>query len=430
MDDKVRATARLYALQNAALHGGRADPKAVLAKVMSQHPEARREARALIPAIEALVAEIDALGPDAQRALLEKEAPQLLERKGGERERPVLPPLPGAEEGKVVMRLAPYPSGPLHIGNGRMAVLNDEYAKRHKAKLLLVFDDTIGSEEKIPVLEAYDLIREGLEWLGVKVHGAPIYKSDRIPLFYDWARKLLSLGLAYVCQCPAERLRANREQGLACDHRSQTPEEGLDGFEKMLSGAYTEGTAIVRLKTDMQDRNPAFRDRVLLRIAERAHPRPEIGTKYRVWPMLEFSWAVDDHLLGITHILRGKDLVIEDQMEAFIWTKMGLPKAHFGHFGMLRIAEMKLSKSKSLKEVRSGEFEGWHDPRTWSLQSLEKRGIRPEAVRDFILSFGLSQSDIEVPAENLYTENRKLVDREANRYFFVADPVAVQATGL
>ena len=98
----------------------------------------------------------------------------------------------------------------------------------------------------------------------------------------------------------------------------------MEEWERMLSGEYSEGEAAVRLKTDMKDPDLAFRDRVLLRISERPHPR--VGTKYRVWPMLEFSWAVDDHLLGITHVLRGKDLMMEDKMERFMWKLLGWPE--------------------------------------------------------------------------------------------------------
>lgn len=425
MEEAARA-ARLLALQNALQYHGKADPKAVLGKLMAEKPELRPRAKELVPLVQRVCQEVEALAPEAQKAELEREAPELLARKEPEERKAVLPPLPGAQDGKVVMRLAPYPSGPLHIGNARMVVLNDEYVKRHKGRMLLVYDDTVGSEEKFPVLEAYDLIREGIEWLGVRFD-AQVYKSDRMVHFYDWAHKVLGQGIAYVCQCTAEQLREHREQGKACPHRARSVEDNLHLWEKMLGGGFREGEAVVRLKTDMQHKNPAFRDRVLLRVAERPHPR--VGTRYRVWPLLEFSWAVDDHLLGITHVLRGKDLVMEDLMEQFLWDQLKLKGPQFFHYGMLRVAEAKLSKSKSRAEVQSGLFRGWHDPRTWSLQSLEARGIRPEAVRGFVLSFGLSLQDIEVPSENLYAENRKLVEPEANRYFFVAEPVKVLLEG-
>jgi glutamyl-tRNA synthetase len=418
MED-LEPVARKFALQNAALHGGKPDAKAVQGKLLAERAELRPRAKELVPLVQRVCADVAGMSVELQRAELERVAPEMLAPKERGEKKPVLPPLPGAVEGQVVMRLAPYPSGPLHIGNARMVVLNDEYVRRYKGKMLLVFDDTIGSEEKFPVLEAYDLIKAGVEGLGVRID-AVHYKSDRIPLFHEWAVRMLARGYAYVCQCSAEELRALREQGRACAHRARAPEDSLHAWEKMLSGAFREGEAVVRLKTDMQHKNPAFRDRVLLRIADRPHPR--VGTKHRVWPLLEFSWAVDDHLLGITHVLRGKDLVMEDLMEQFVWDLLKIRGPQFFHYGMLRVAEAKLSKSKSRAEVMGGQYRGWHDPRTWSLQSLAARGIQPQALRNFVLSFGMSQQDIEVPSENLYAENRKLVEPDADRYFFVADP--------
>jgi glutamyl-tRNA synthetase len=195
----------------------------------------------------------------------------------------------------------------------------------------------------------------------------------------------------------------------------------------MLDGKYGEGQAVIRLKTDIKDPNPAFRDRVLLRVSEREHPK--VGRKYKVWPMLEFSWAVDDHLFGMTHILRGKDLVIEDLMEMYIWDVFGWKHPEILHYGLLGIKNLKLSKSKSSKAIADGEYSGWDDPRTWSLQSLRKRGIRPEAIRAFILNFGMSMNDITVPADVLYSENRKIIEPVSDRYFAVFDPVPIKVEG-
>jgi glutamyl-tRNA synthetase len=93
---------------------------------------------------------------------------------------------------------------------------------------------------------------------------------------------------------------------------------------------------------------------------------------------------------------------------------------------MLRLKEMKLSKSGTRKLVEDGDLAGMDDPRTWSIQSLKRRGIRPESIRNFIKGFGLSLTDIEVPAENLYAENRKMIDQSSNRYFFVQSPVGIK----
>lgn len=421
-------SARKFALQNAILHGGKAEAKAVLGKLLAEDPGVRARVREAAAHVERIVADVNRLSHDAQRAELAALAPELLEKAPAAAGPKELPPLPDAVDGKVVLRLAPYPSGPLHIGNARAFVLNDAYAKRYHGRLLLVFDDTIGSEEKPLLPEAFDQVREGLDWAGVEYHEV-LYKSDRIPLHYEWAEKLLGTGEAYVCECAADTLRKNREAMKACVHRTQTADETIAMWKAMLAGEYREGEAVVRLKTDMADPNPAFRDRVLFRIAEREHPR--VGTRYRVWPMLEFSWAVDDALLDITHVLRGKDLVMEDLMETRIWDVLGIDRRpRFVHFGILRFKDIELSKSRYRREIAEGRLTGIDDPRTWSLQSLRRRGIRPAALREFVLSFGLSLNDIEVPVETLYSEDRKLIDKEANRYFFVPDPVAVQIEGL
>ena len=421
-------SARKFALQNAVLHGGKADAKAVLGHLLGEDPNLRGRAREAAAHVDRVVAEVNRLSLDAQRAELLSVAPSLLETARVEPGPKELSPLPEAVDGRVVLRLAPYPSGPLHIGNARAFVLNDAYTKRYHGRLLLVFDDTIGSEEKPLLPEAFDQVRAGLDWAGVEYHEV-LYKSDRIPLHYEWAEKLLGTGEAYVCECDAETLRNNREAMRACVHRGQDADETIAMWKAMLAGDYREREAVVRLKTDMAHPNPAFRDRVLFRIAEREHPR--VGTRYRVWPMLEFSWAVDDALLGVTHVLRGKDLVMEDLMETRIWDILGVAhRPSFVHFGILRFKDLELSKSRYRREIAEGRLTGIDDPRTWSLQSLRRRGIRPAALREFVLSFGLSLNDIEVPVESLYAENRKLIDKDANRYFFVPNPVAVEIVGL
>src|SRR5436309_14428375 len=284
--------------------------------MLAEDPSLRARAQEAAALEEDVAAELNEPGPDTQRPELAAAAPELLEKIRHESGPKDLPPLPDAVDGKVVLRLAPYPGGPLHIGNARAFVLNDAYAKRYHGRLLLVFDDTIGSEDKPLLPEAFDQVKEGLDWAGVE-YDEVLYKSDRIPLHYKWAEKLLATGEAYVCECDAETLRKNREAMRACVHRIQDVHETIAMWKAMLAGEYGEGEAVVRLKTDMAHPNPAFRARLLFRIAVRE--QPPVGTRYRVWPMLEFSWAVDDALLGVTHVLRGKDLVMEDLMETRIW---------------------------------------------------------------------------------------------------------------
>lgn len=410
-----------YALANAVKFGGKANQKAVMGKIIAENPDLKSQIKEVGKLASQIVEDVNKYTLDQQKKKLLEIAPELLEEEKRVEEVKELPPLPNVERYKqVVMRLAPYPSGPLHIGNTRMVILNDEYVKRYGGKLILVFDDTIGSEEKRIEPEAYDLIREGLEWLGVKWH-QELYKSDRIPEFYKYCEQLISKNEAYVCLCEAKEWRDKyKVTGKACPHRNQSLEVNLDYWKKMLEGDYSEGEAVVRLKTGMDYPDPAVRDHIIMRISEREHPR--VGSKYRVWPLLEFSWAVDDHLLGITHILRGKDLIKEDIIEQHVWKKMGWPTVEFVHYGIITFKGLKLSKSKARKLIENGVYLGWSDPRTWSLQSLRRRGIRPEAIRRAMIDLGLSMIDIEYSPEILYAVNRKMVDPSAHRYFFVESP--------
>ena len=426
--EELARRVRRLVLQNSVQHGGVARPAPVLARILATEPELRNRSAEVAEAIRAAIDAVTALsaderatelarlgGPEADRGPISKDA-------GGE-----FPDLPGAERGRVVLRMAPFPSGALHIGNGRMIFVNDYYRRRYNGKLLLVFDDTIGSEEKRLDPDTFEIIQRDLELCDAKPD-AVYYKSDLIPHHYPWARRVIEARGAYVCTCPAELLRANRAAGIACPERSQEPGTTLDGWEKMLGGTFGPGEAVLRLRTDLADPDPAFRDRVLFRISDLEHPR--VGHKFRVWPLLEFSWAVDDIELGITHVIRGKDLVMEDRMQRYIWDLLGVHGPPFLHWGLLRVREAKISKSKSYAEVKSGAYDGWADPRTWSFRSLDRRGITPEATRRFTLSFGLSLADIEVPAETLYSENRAIIDSTTMRRAFVEDPVAVDVRDL
>jgi glutamyl-tRNA synthetase len=427
LSPEVATRARRVAVENALAHEGAPRAGPIVARLLATEPTLRSQAAEVRSVVESVVEEVSRLSrPELEAALASLGGPEPERAKEARTEGGDFPDLPGAVAGKVVLRMAPFPSGVLHVGHGRMLYVHQHYRERYGGRLLLVFDDTIGSEAKRVETEFFDLIRGDCELAGVTPDDV-VYKSDRIPLFYPWARRIIDKGAAYVCRCPAELLRNNRAHGLECPERAQSAAEAANEWERMLAGAYAQGTAVLRLKTDMHDPDPAFRDRVLCRISDLDHPR--VGRKYRVWPMLEFSWAVDDIELGITHVLRGKDLVIEDRMQRFIWDLLGIQGPPFIHWGILRVREAKVSKSKSYREVTSGLYDGWSDPRTWSLRSLDRRGISMEALRAFILSFGMSLADIEVPAETLYAENRKRIDATTVRRAFVPDPIRVEVAG-
>ncbi|MCX8158869.1 MAG: glutamate--tRNA ligase [Candidatus Pacearchaeota archaeon] len=405
---------RAYALKN-AIEFGKADASKVLTKLF-QHGLEKNEIKDVMKNIQEIVKEINLMDSEKRKKEFDLWKEYMRERIEKPRE---LPDLPNVSN-NMVFRLAPFPSGALHIGNAKTYLLNALYAEKYNSKILLVMDDTIGSEEKQIIPEAYDLLEEAFDWLGVKYQKPIIYKSDRLNIYYEYGEKLLRFGKAYVCSCNVEELRKNRAEGKECNCRILSVEENIKRWKEMFNAK--EGKYVVRIKTSMQHENPAFRDRVLFKISDRKHPR--VGNKYRVWPTLEMSWAIDDYLLGITHILRGNDLMIETEMEKFIWDIFGWKHPITIHTGMIRIegTEAKISKSKAQKEVKSGKFIGWDDPRTWSIQSLRRRGILKEAIREFVKEIGLNKQDIIVPIESLYAINRKLIDLKADRYSFVIKP--------
>lgn len=425
-------------LKNAIQFEGKANAKAVLGKLMRDRPDLRSQGKLMKTLTQEIVQKINQLTLEEQTSKVLAMDPHALdpEEKNAPEEK-ILPDLPNAQQGKVVMRLAPYPSGALHIGNARMCVLNDEYVKRYNGKLLLVFDDTIGTtlskiddpNAKYVIPEAYDLIPEGLDWLGIKYHEVH-YKSDRVEIYQDEAGKLIDRGHAYVCTCEPNEFREKyKRPGKECPCRNKSIEYHQDMYDKMKDGSIEEQGAVVRLKTGMDQKDPALRDHIMMRISDAPHPR--IGTKVRLWPVLEWSWGLDDHLLGVTHIVRGIDLRKEGEVEKFIWDLYGWNPAEIALYGRLKFSgEFKLSKTLARQKVHSGEYEGWSDPRTWSLQSLAARGIQPNAVREALLDLGMSNRGIEFDKEWIYAKNTKLIDEEANRYWFVEKSHPVRITDI
>ncbi|MFX1327788.1 MAG: glutamate--tRNA ligase [Promethearchaeota archaeon] len=431
-DEDIKRILWLSGLKNAVKFDGKPNKKAIMGKLMASRPDLKSQTKVVLPLLDQIIEEIVKLNPEEQKNKLLELDPHALDKKETIEEKKELPELPNISKfKKIVMRLAPYPSGALHIGNARMIILNDQYVRRHNGELILFYDDTIGSPKslrdspkaKYVLPDAYNLIKDGLEWLGIK-YDQIYYKSDRLEIFYEYCEKIIKDNIAYVCFCPANEFREkfkNRKKN--CPHRNHSINKNLDEWKSMLSGKYNEGDAVVRLKTGMDQKDPALRDQIIMRISEAAHPR--VGNKYIVWPMLEFSWAIDDHFIGVTHILRGADLVKEDFIEEFIWDHFKWEKAEFLHYGKINFADMKLSKTESRNNIQRGNYEGWDDPRTWSLQSLRKRGIRPEAVIEVLLDLGMSLTGITFSVNWLYSKNQDIIDPVSNRYFFVENPILI-----
>ena len=422
MSDQIEETIRKFALQNAVFFKGTANPKAVVGKILGGCPELRSKAAEITPLINQIVADVNAMGLEAQtKALAEMDSSMLVKEK---KERKYeLPELEGVD-GKVVMRIAPGPSGPLHIGHTRVSILNDEYVKRYGGDLVLRFEDT--NPEKIDP-PAYDMIPEDLDWLGVKCNKTYI-QSERFEMYYDYTRKLLEMGHAYVCTCDGDHWRQLKEKKQACPCRELPVEEQLDRYDKFLAGEYPEGGAVVVVKTAIDHPNPAVRDFVALRLVD--HPHPRTGDKYVAYPMMNLSVAIDDHEMGMTHVIRGKDHLNNTFRQEYIFDYFGWKKPVYYHYGLVNIPDTVLKTSLIKQSIAQGEYSGWDDVRTGTVRAMARRGIRPEAIRRYWVESGIKSVDIQFSWDNLYGMNRDVIDTDSNRYFFVKDPVRYDIDGI
>ena len=420
--EETRTEIRKYALQNAVRYGKSPKEDVVLKKILAEHPELRKDAKTVSMLVKEEIKRIKSMSKEERATELNRIAPELvteLTEKEKQKREIGLPELPFAKGEKVAMRFAPNPNGAATLGSARGIIVNSEYAKMYEGKFILRFDDT-DPVLKRPLLEAYDWYLEDCAWLDAKPDEV-VVASERMDLYYKYVEELIKKRAAYVCFCPAETFKQYKEHKIACPHRDVSIEENIESWEKMLKGVCEEKEAVLRIKTDMASEDPALRDWVAFRILKREHPR--IGEKYVVWPTLDFESAIEDHLLGITHIIRGKDLMKSEKRQRFLYDHLDWKYPETMLWGKIKMEEFgKFSTSELRKRIESGEYEGWDDPRLPTLKALRRRGFQPEAIRKFFISIGVTQTDIAVSMKNLYAENRKTVDALASRYFFVRNP--------
>ncbi len=402
-----------YALQNAVFYNGKADPAAVLGKVLADVPELRQSVTEVRREIDSAVGQVNGLSPEKQKQKLKVLSPDMLVMQ--EKKQEELPPLHNAVPGKFVTRFAPSPTGPLNLGQLlRAAMVPYLYVKKYKGQFILRIEDT---DPKNIEKDFYGMIMEDLLSTGVR-WDKMVKESDHMDQFYNHAEELISAGKAYVCTCGAEDFRQLklRKQDCSCRRRK----EGVQHWKMMLDGSYKDGEAVVRLKTSMRDPNPTMRDPPLLRISNASHPLR--GTDYRVWPLYNFACAVEDHHLGITHVFRGKEHEHNTAVQGLIYKALGWTAPNVINFGMVYMPGTKIHTRDMRQWVEEGKVRGWDDPALPTARALLRRGFQPEALMKFALTTGLTKSDIRVGWENIEGINRKLIDPLSNRFMVVCDP--------
>ena len=383
---------------------GEAKAKSVIGKAMGKYPEFRTQAKELMAIIDDVIDEANSVdSKDLKAYIPKKKKPEKLETKE-------LPPLKESE--KVVLRFAPGPSGPLHLGHTRALALNNYYKKRYNGKLILRLEDT---NPNAIDSEAYDLIPEDLSWLGIEADEV-IIQSERVDIYYKDIRKIISKGGAYVTKSDAEEWRELKRQKKAHPDRDRKPEVQIKEFESLLSGE----NGIVVIKTNLEDPNPALRDFVAFRVVDAPHPLQK--TKYRLWPLYNFAVAIDDYRLGITHVLRGKDHLNNTEKQKWIYKYMDWEEPEFIHYGLVSIPKTNLKTSKIRQSISDGEYSGWDDCRIATIRALARRGYSSETFGKYWESSGVKEVDIKFSWQNFDAMNKDFIDAKSKRLFFVSEP--------
>jgi glutaminyl-tRNA synthetase len=326
---------------------------------------------------------------------------------------------------EVITRFPPEPNGYLHIGHAKSICLNFGVAEEFGGRCHLRFDDTNPAKEE---QEYIDAIERDVRWLGFDWGEHLYHASDYFEQLYAWAEDLIRTGKAYVDDQAPEQMRISRgtltEPGKNSPFRDRSVEENLDLFRRMRAGEFPNGARVLRAKIDMASGNINLRDPVLYRILHAPHPRT--GTTWKIYPSYDFAHGQSDAIENVTHSIC--TLEFEDHRPLYDWfiANLKVPsKPHQYEFARLNLTYTVLSKRVLTELVRDGRVNGWDDPRMPTLAGLRRRGVPPEAVRDFVKRIGVAKANSVVDMGMFDFVVREVLNRNALRRMAVLRPLKV-----
>lgn len=401
---------RAYAFKNAISHDGKAMSGPVISSLFNEGLE-KNEVKNYIKKINEIISEVNKLKLEQQEIEFEK-----FKKFTSEREhREGLEELPNAKKG-VIMRFAPSPSGPFHIGHAATACISFLYVKKYGGKFYVRIEDTNPENIYKP---AYKMIEEESKWLFENTAKIAI-QSERMKLYYNYIKKLLNKNSVYVCTCSSEEFKTYVENKKDCPCRKNSVKENIVKWKKMLDKngtkkskifsatksktqdfvGFKEGEAVLRFKSDMKHKNPAMRDFPLARINLTSHALQE--KKYRVWPLMNLAVAVDDIEMKMTHIIRAKDHRDNAERQKMIFKALGKKYPWCAFLGRIHFKDLELSATQFRKDIESKKYTGWDDKRLPTIASLKKQGYKPSAFWKFAEQVGLSESDKVIDKEEYF----------------------------
>ena len=329
-------------------------------------------------------------------------------------------------KGLVHTRFPPEPNGYLHIGHAKSICLNFGVANDfNKGLCNLRFDDTNPEKEDTEYTES---IQKDVKWLGFEWDERLFYASDYFEKLFEFAKKMITDGKAYVDHLSAEEIREYRgtltEPGKESPYRTRDTEENLNLFERMRKGEFKDGECVLRAKIDMSSPNMNMRDPTIYRIKKADHHRT--GNNWCIYPMYDYTHCISDALEGITHSLC--TLEFEDHRPLYDWFLDQLPVPC--HPQQIEFARLNLnytitSKRKLNELVIDGSVSGWDDPRMPTIVGMRRRGYTPESIRDFCDRIGVTKNDTVIDVSVLENCVREDLDKRAPRVMGILDPLKV-----
>ena len=333
----------------------------------------------------------------------------------------------GKHSGRIHTRFPPEPNGYLHIGHVKAITINFELAKKYGGKTNLRFDDTNPTTEDTEYVEG---IMQDIRWLGYQWEAEALYASDYFEQLYQYALKLIEMGLAYVDDSTPEQIaemkKTPTEAGIESPYRNRSIEENLELFKDMRAGKFEDGSRVLRAKVDMSSPNMHMRDPVIYRIKHEHHHRT--GDNWCIYPMYDFAHGQSDSIEGITHSLCSLEFTHHRPLYDWFIEKLGIFPSRQIEFARMNVTYMITSKRKLLKLVEEGIVTGWDDPRMPTIAGMRRRGYPAAALRQFCEKAGVAKRDNLIEIELLESCVRDELNRIALRAMVVTDPIKVVIT--
>ncbi|MEK7707512.1 MAG: glutamine--tRNA ligase/YqeY domain fusion protein [Verrucomicrobiota bacterium] len=381
---------------------------------------------------------------------------------------------------RIHTRFPPEPNGYLHIGHAKSICLNFGIAREFGGVCNLRMDDTNPTKEAV---EYVDSIIEDVNWLiagwaddklGLKpkgktpdtitsngksdfylgpvvgrvgsplpaappnasggAHGVtrptlePFYASDYFEQLYDYAVALIKKGKAYVCDLTPDETDEYRRNAKESPFRNRSAEENLDLFARMKAGEFPDGKCVLRAKIDVAAPNIWMRDPLIYRIRHAEHHHT--SDKWCIYPMYDFAHCLSDYIEGITHSICTLEFEVHRPLYDWILESLDLPRPlpRQYEFARLSLGYTVMSKRKLMQLVTEKLVHGWDDPRMPTVSGLRRRGVTPEALRNFAYNIGITKYNGITDVAVLEFAIREDLNKRALRRLAVLRPIKVVIT--